>query len=227
VRKAGKWAWGALNAAGTIQFAAWFGGLIVAVVAAGLASLPVGFRVLLFVASFGFVTCLLMALTPLLPARIRQKPKSPKADLSPNARANLLQDRHNKEQAEAEAQEHALAVRRAIRQVREELLDNRRRVQRAGDGDLDEVHQLTAREWELNEGVLLELADSEPHSAARQAYRDLQGIENTQCTRDPENPRVSTRRDIPAELLETDVEVTIEAIDDAVQKLSAAEAAAG
>lgn len=232
MKKAGKWIWGAIATASTIQFAAIFLGAVIALVAAGYATLSTGFRIALGVALFGFAASLLLALIPLLPASIRRKqqqnqpPPTSAATLiaTPQTQAALLQRRHDEAVQQEREQERIVSVRRAIREVREELRDNRRRVQRAGDGETDTIHDLTASQWELYEQTLLDIDDSAPHVAAREAYRELSGIEGTQYTRDPSNPRVMTPRDFPSELLETDVQTTLEAIDNAIRALDQAEA---
>ena len=234
MKRAGKWLWGALGAASTVQFAAWFLGLIFAILAAGYANLSTGFRIALGVAVFGFATCLLLALIPLLPASIRRKPKAEQnapqrqavaVEVSPYSHAALLQRQHDETAQEERERERIVNVRRAFREVREELRDNRLLVQRVGEGETDAIHELTATKWDLYEGTLLDIEDSEPHSAVRDANRELARIQDTQYTRDPENPRVSVRRDFPSDPLETDIATTLEAIDKAIKALDKAEGA--
>jgi hypothetical protein len=65
------------------------------------------------------------------------------------------------------------------------------------------------------------MADPGPHSAARQAYRELEGIQDVLFIREsPTNLRLRSR---PRDLLETDVQTTFEAIDQAIEKLVEAE----
>lgn len=74
--------------------------------------------------------------------------------------------------------EHEIRTRKSLRRIREELRDDRRRVQRAGEGDLHEIRQIRSQAWREEEETLLELTDPEPHSASRQAYRELEGIQD-------------------------------------------------
>jgi heme A synthase len=76
VKRAGKWVWHGLAATSTIQYAAGFLAIVVAIVVAGYTNLPTGLRIALGVALFGFITCLLIALIPLLPASLQRKAKA-------------------------------------------------------------------------------------------------------------------------------------------------------
>lgn len=86
---------------------------------------------------------------------------------------------------------------------------------------MGKVEQISFRAWYDAEETLLELVDPVPHSSAREAYRELEGIQDVIYIR--ESPTTLTRRKQPRELLETDVHTTFEAIDEAVQKLGEAE----
>lgn len=112
-------------------------------------------------------------------------------------------------------------TRKAIRQIREELRDNRRRVQRANESDIAQIRQISLQAWYDGEETLLELADPVPHSSARHAYRELEGIQDVLYIR--ESSTTLRLRNQPKELLETDVLTTFEAIDEAIEKLSAAD----
>jgi protein-tyrosine-phosphatase len=142
---------------------------------------------------------------------------------NPNARAAALQQRHETKQAVEEKHQRALAVRRAVRQVREELFDNRDRVVRASEGELDQIRYFSVREWHENEEALLALPDPGPHAATRQAYRELAIIENTQYIRDPTNSQVMTLRKQPLVPGDTAIDRTLAAIDEAASSLDAAE----
>lgn len=125
-------------------------------------------------------------------------------------------------QAAALHREHeGIKTRKALRRIREELRDDRRRVQRASDGDLREIRQIRFQAWREEEETLLEMTDPEPHSASRQAYRELEGIEDVIYIR--ESISTLRLRNEPRELLETDIQTTFEAIDQAVRVLSDAE----
>jgi hypothetical protein len=106
--------------------------------------------------------------------------------------------------------------RRAIREVREELRDDRNVVQKAESGEVGIARHLSGKKWQLYEGTLLDIEDSAPHSAAREAYRELVGIERQEETRSGPN-------DIPIGLLSTDKATTLEAIDNAIKVLDHAE----
>lgn len=147
---------------------------------------------------------------------------SPGVD-NPYSRAAALQRQHNEGKAQEEERSRVLAERRALRWVREELLDNKHRINRAADGDLEELHHLTGQHWQECEATLLEIENPLPHAKARQAYRKIESIENTQYTRDPGNPRILVPRDFPADLPASDVQSVIEAIDAAAKSLSAEE----
>ncbi|HSC21122.1 MAG TPA: hypothetical protein VLC07_05285 [Solirubrobacterales bacterium] len=154
------------------------------------------------------------------PARPVAAPPTPVEN--PYSQAAVLQKQHAEEQADKNAEENVLERRRALRQIREELRDNRRCVQRAGEGETDEIRQLTSERWTAHEKVLLDLADPEPHSAAREAYREIGGIEQSQLSYNPAGGYWE-QNDIPSTPLQTDIQTALEAIDDAVNKLSAAE----
>lgn len=129
---------------------------------------------------------------------------------SPYSQAAALQRQHEGAKA-----------RKAIRRIREELLDNRRHVQRASEGDMSQIQQISSRAWHKEEETLLELPDPQPHSSARQAYRELEGIREVLYIR--KSLTTLRLRSKPRELLETDVHTTFEAIDEAVEKLNEAE----
>ena len=129
---------------------------------------------------------------------------------SPYSQAAALQRQHDEKKP-----------RKALRRVLEELRDDRRHVQRASEGDIGEIRQISIRAWNDEEETLLELADPVPHSAARHAYRELEGIQDVLYIR--ESSTTLRLRNQPRDLLETDVRTTCEAIDAAIEKLSAAE----
>ena len=112
-------------------------------------------------------------------------------------------------------------ARKAIRRIREELRDNLRHVQRADEGEIRQIEQISFRAWLNEEETLLEMVNPVPHSCARAAYRELEGIQDVLYIR--ESRTTLTRRNQPRDLLETDVATTLEAIDEAVQKLGEAE----
>ncbi len=111
---------------------------------------------------------------------------------------------------------------KALRRVREELRDNRRHVQRASEGNIGQIRQISLQAWGECEEILLGLPSSTPHSFARHAYRELEGIQDVLYIRESRTT-LSLRRQ-PKDLLETDVHTTLEAIDGAIERLSEAEA---
>ena len=86
-----------------------------------------------------------------------------------------MQERHDQGQAEAKARERVLKERRAVRRVREELLDNRHVLSRI-PGNLDELLSLKFHRWSSYELTLLEQDDPTPHINASAAYRELYGL---------------------------------------------------
>lgn len=200
---------GALSA---IQFAVVFLAAIGAILVAGYTNLPTGFRIGLGVALFGFAVCLMVALIPLLPASLRPTPKpdpppGAASTLPPLAQASQLQERH---------ETRVVDERRAIREVREELRDNRHVLVRADSGGLDIAWRLASAKWVNHEGTLLVMEDSTPFTAARDAYRELAGIKM-------EQERRGVPDDIPTGLLETDKSTALEAIDNAIMVFDNAE----
>lgn len=157
--------------------------------------MPPGFLALLVVGVVGLV---LVTITPLARKLLPVSPAPAPAPQTnnPNDRAAALESQHQK---------RVLAERRALRWVREELLDNRHRLQRVDEGEAVELLNLTDRHWQECEATLLELEDPEPHAKARQAYREIKGVENAQT------------------LLPSDTQGAIKAIDDAVASMSAGE----
>lgn len=129
---------------------------------------------------------------------------------NPYSQAAAMQRRHDNSEE-----------RKALRRVREELRDDRRHVQRAHEGDIRQIQQISFQAWFKDEETLLAMADATPHSAARHAYRELGGIQDVLYIR--ESASTLRLRKQPKDLLETDVHTTYEAIDAAVERLSAAD----
>jgi hypothetical protein len=123
--------------------------------------------------------------------------------------------------AALQRQHDAKKPRKALRRVLEELRDDRRYVQRASEGDISQIREIGLRAWYDEEETLLELADPAPHSSARHAYRELEGIRDVLYYR--ESATTLTLRKQPKDLLETDVQTTFEAIDAAIETLRAAD----
>lgn len=127
------------------------------------------------------------------------------------SRASAMQRQHDDAKA-----------RKALRRVREELRDDRHHVQRASEGNIGQIRQISLQAWGECEETLLGLPSSIPHSSARHAYRELEGIQDVLYIR--ESRTTFSLRKQPKVLLETDVHTTLEAIDAAIEKLSAADA---
>lgn len=155
------------------------------------------------------------------PPRPALDPAAARAE-NPHPQAGVPQRVHDDAEAERESEAKISSRRRALRSIREELLDNRQRVQRAGENDTDRIHELTRDQWTANEDVLLEMPDPEPHAAAREAYREIAGIKGTRYSFNP-HLGLWEEKDFPGQLLETDVSTTLEAIDIAAEKLRLAE----
>lgn len=162
------------------------------------------------------------ALTPASTASKQAPVVTPELD-SPYSKAAALQRQHDDAKAKEEERTRVLAERRALRWVREELLDNRHRITRAAEGEIEELHQLTDQHWKECEATLLELENPLLHAKARQAYRKIESIEHTQYTRDPGDPSFLILRDFPAELPAGEVQSALEAIDAAHKSLAAEE----
>lgn len=96
---------------------------------------------------------------------------------APNAysRAAAMQRQHDQEKVEAKDRDRLLKERRAVRRVREELLDNKHVLSRIPD-DLDELLSLKFHRWNSYESTLLEQDDPTPHINASAAYRELYGL---------------------------------------------------
>ena len=122
----------------------------------------------------------------------------------------------------AERRDNESKARRGLRQIREELRDNRAHVVRAGQGEIRRIQRISLQTWHEEENTLVELQDPAPHAAARHAYRELEGIQDVIYIR--ASRETFTIRRQPLDLLETDVQTTLEAIDEAIEKLTAAEA---
>jgi hypothetical protein len=90
-------------------------------------------------------------------------------------------------------------------------------IQRADPGGFQVAERLASRKWVAHETTLLDIEDSDPYTATRDAYRELAGIEMAQERRGGPD-------DIPTGLLETDKTTALEAIDDAINVLDQAEA---
>jgi len=160
---------------------------------------------------------------PLRPTPASASQPQPSPVTNSYSQASALQRQHDTAKVEEEERRRVLAERRALRWVREELLDNKHRITRATEGDLEELHHLTGKHWQECEATLLELENPLPHAKARQAYRKIESIENTQYIRDPDNPRILVPRDFPADLPAGDVQSAIEAIDAAANSLASEE----
>jgi hypothetical protein len=117
VRKAGRAIWAFFTAGGTVQFAIYFVGLMAATVATAVSQFATGFRILLFVSTAGFVVCALLALSRLLPARVRGESPPPPAEVQAALAEREVDDRREREQ-------HDRTVRSAIQRVIGELEHN-------------------------------------------------------------------------------------------------------
>jgi hypothetical protein len=163
----------------------------------------------------------------LLGERLTPKPGQPDPPTPPPQRPDeshlvgTIHDNPYSRAAATQSQHNETTARKAMRLIREELRDNRRHVERASEDDIGRIQRITFQAWYDGEETLLEMADSVPHSTARHAYRELEGIQDVLYIRD--SSTVLTRRKQPRHLLETDVDTTFEAIDAAIQKLSEAE----
>jgi hypothetical protein len=86
-----------------------------------------------------------------------------------------MQTRHDQAKAANEERDRLLKERRAIRRIREELLDNMHVLSRI-PGNLDELLSLKFHAWNSQEATLLELDDPTPHLDVSAAYRELYGL---------------------------------------------------
>jgi len=94
---------------------------------------------------------------------------------NPYSQAAAMQTRHDQEKAAAEERDRLLEERRAIRRIREELLDNMHVLDRI-PGNQGELLSLKFLAWNSQESTLLELDDPAPHLDASAAYRELYGL---------------------------------------------------
>jgi len=94
---------------------------------------------------------------------------------NPYSQAAAMQTRHDQEKAAAEERDRLLEERRAIRRIREELLDNMHVLDRIS-GNQGELLSLKFLAWNSQESTLLELDDPAPHLDASAAYRELYGL---------------------------------------------------
>jgi hypothetical protein len=94
---------------------------------------------------------------------------------NPYSQAAALQRRRDQAKVAAEDRDRLLKERRAIRRVREELLDNMHVLARI-PGDQSELLSLRFHAWSSQETTLLELDDPAPHLDASAAYRELYGL---------------------------------------------------
>lgn len=162
MRRASKAIWGVLSAASVLQFAAAFGGLIVGAVAAGLADIPTVYRVLLLASTAAFVFCVLLAMIRLLPESVRRKA----APVPPVAPAIF---KTAAAQVQRDLRERKLEQRRAIRRIREELLDNK--------ASVGTPRGIKTKAWQEHEEALLERDDPSLHGVVSDAYRKLATVE--------------------------------------------------
>lgn len=161
MRRAFKAIWGILSAASVLQFAAAFGGVIVGAVVAGLADIPTVYRVLLLASTAAFVFCVLLTMIRLLPESVRKNA----APVPPVAPANF---NTAAAQVQRDLQERKLEQRRAIRRIREELLDN--------NTSVGTVQGIKTKAWRENEKALLERDDPSLHEVVSDAYRKLSAV---------------------------------------------------
>jgi hypothetical protein len=140
--------------------------------------MPPGFLALFL---FGVTGLVVVTVTPLARKLLPASPQ-PTSTNSPSSEAARLKQQHDDAKAQEEEQKRVLAERRAFRWVREELLDNKHRIQRAWGGKLEELHDLTSEHWEECEATLLEFENPVPHAKARQAYREIRSIDTDNLT---------------------------------------------
>jgi hypothetical protein len=108
------------------------------------------------------------------PPTLAPAPSTPQSS-NPYSRAAAMQTHHDQEKAAAEERDRLLEERRAIRRIREELLDNMHVLSRI-PGNQDELLSLKFHAWNSQESTLLELDDPTPHLDASAAYRELYGL---------------------------------------------------
>lgn len=162
-------------------------------------------------------------LTP-SPAASTTAPAEPavaKASSNPLSQAAVLQRRHEIEAEAGRRRESEVALRRAVRRIREELLDNDRAVSRSSL-ELDELLHVSFNYWQTEQATLLDADDPDPHERASEAYRQIRGV-LTGRVRDDEMGGSFTTGDPPRS---GEINEVRRAIDKAVQALQAAEAKA-
>jgi hypothetical protein len=162
-------------------------------------------------------------LTP-LPATSPPAPPQPvatNAGENPLSQAAALQRRHEIDEQAAAKREADVALRRAVRRIREELLDNDRAVSRSSS-ELDELLNVSFDQWRTEQSTLLDAEDPEPHERASEAYRQIRSVLTGRVFDDGMSSSY-TQGSRPAS---SEVNEVRRAIDKAVQALQAAEASA-
>ena len=220
-----------------IKLAAFFGALIVAgVVGAVLFAVtvvPPGFLAMLLIGVTGLS---FIALVPVARKLLPTPPPPPPLPPAPvpavqaqpdaAAQARMLDQRIKEKQATKAAEERVIRLRRAARLVREELLDNAHLLGEIKMGDRpvgDVILDIETKEWMEYEDALLEHENAEPHTCAKEAYRQIRRVWRTQYRRKYPDSKTLERDPEADEPLGSDIVITEEAIAVAVKALKGLE----
>lgn len=95
---------------------------------------------------------------------------------NPYVQANQLQRSWEKSKADPTRREEEIKLRRAVRLIREELLDDKHALDRILSGEVEAIRYLKASAWEAQHAALLEHGEPEPHTKGSAAYRELSPI---------------------------------------------------
>jgi len=162
------------------------------------------------------------ALVTFVPGVRRKVPPTPPPVVVVHDRVEEEERKARAEQQRAkEAAESAgrLALRRAVRHVREELRFNQAGLQRVREEVEDVLPPLSTQQWRVHEAILLDHADARPHVAASEAYRCIDRFIAMQMWETPVGT-IESRDVAPSR---RDVAIAIDAITTAVEALSTAE----
>lgn len=135
---------------------------------------------LILVAS-GLALAAFWAVSYFVGPKLREQPilPVPVADAeNPFVRARQFQHRYREDQERERVEQQRLGLLRAIREIREELLDNKRVIEEAREADSPELFRAVVDAWNEYGPALRDHGSAEAHRAVREAYRRVRIAES-------------------------------------------------
>jgi hypothetical protein len=166
---------------------------------------------LILVAS-GFGLAAFWAVSYFVGPKLRERPILPApADAeNPYVQARQLERQHREDQERERGEQEQLALRRAIREIREELLDHKRMMEAALEADTPSLFHTMNEAWGQHGAAFRDYATAGTHRAVREAYRRIgivdNGLEDFSLTTADRQRIGGAERAIDAAVIELDEE---------------------